>query len=297
MGPAEEGLLLLCCRLGDEAAPLSAVEYHQLAQRIQQSACHTPEAELTGAHLQALGYEAPMRVRILALLDRRAQLRHYLGSHPELSVLTRISPGFPQRLRRLGQHCPVALFLKGDPALLQAPCISLVGSRRIASENRAFAEAVGRQAAREGYVLVSGGAAGADCAAQDACLRAGGRVICVVPDALTGYPRRPGALYCSDEGYEFAFSAARALRRNGIIHTLGEKTFVAQSSVDRGGTWAGTMENLQHSLSDVYVYADGSEAAARFQSMGATLLSAAPAQIGGLRPAVLSIFDLNLQDR
>lgn len=39
MGPAEEGLLLLCCRLGDEVTPLSAVEYHQLAQRIQQSAC------------------------------------------------------------------------------------------------------------------------------------------------------------------------------------------------------------------------------------------------------------------
>ena len=297
MEPREAALLLLCCRLGDEAVPLTAAEYRQLAQRVQQSTCTAPETELTSAHLRALGYDAPMRVRILTLLDRREHLCLYLGAHPELRVMTRIYPCFPQSLRRLGDHCPAALFLKGDPALLQRPCVSLVGSRRIAPDNRAFAEAVGQQAAREGYVLVSGGAAGADRAAQAACLRAGGSVICVVPDALTSYPNRSDVLYCSDEGYEFVFSAARALRRNGIIHALGEKTFVAQSDVDKGGTWAGTTKNLRHGLSEVYAYADGSEAAARFQAMGATLLPAAPAQIGTLRPAALSIFDLNLQDR
>lgn len=291
MRPAEEGLLLLCCRLGDEAAPLTMAEYRELSRRVLQSGQADPDEELTSDHLRALGYDAPMCVQILTLLDRKAQLDRYLGAHPEITVLTRISAGFPRRLRRLGDHCPPALFLKGDLSLLQRPCIALVGSRRIAPPNRAFAEAVGKQAALEGYVLVSGGAVGADRTAQEACLRSGGSVICVVPDALTNYPRRADVLYCSDEGYEFTFSAARALRRNGIIHGLGEKTFVAQSGFGRGGTWAGTTDNLRRGLSEVYVFSDGSEAAARFQADGATLLTAAPEKIGELRPSQLSIFD------
>ncbi len=297
MQKREETLLLLRCALGESIQPLSETEYGQLALRMELLRQETPDAELDAACLRRLGCSATMQERIPALLRRREQLARYLAEHPELSIRTRISAGFPQRLRRLGERCPAALFLKGDVTLLQTPCISLVGSRCIAPANRAFAAAIGVQAAREGYTLVSGGASGADRAAQDACLRAGGRVICVVPDALIDHPAHARVLFCSLEGYDLAFTAARALQRNGVIHALGEKTFVAQSDFARGGTWSGTTENLRCGLSEVYVYDDGSAAAAHYAHSGAVLLAAAPQNIAVLGPDELSIFDYNLQSK
>ena len=91
-------------------------------------------------------------------------------------------------------------------------------------------------AAREGFTLVSGGASGADTAAQEACLAAGGTVICFVPDELSRYAPRKNLLYCSADGYDLSFSASRALRRNHFIHALGEKVFVAQCPGTSGGT-------------------------------------------------------------
>ena len=92
MEPREAALLLLCCRLGDEAVPLTAAEYRQLAQRVQQSTCTAPETELTSAHLRALGYDAPMRVRILTLLDRRELPRRPSGGPGPDPHLPGLSP-------------------------------------------------------------------------------------------------------------------------------------------------------------------------------------------------------------
>lgn len=42
--------------------------------------------------------------------------------------LTRITPGYPAALRALlGDHAPLVLFLRGEPSLLELPCISVVG--------------------------------------------------------------------------------------------------------------------------------------------------------------------------
>jgi hypothetical protein len=50
---------------------------------------------------------------------------------------------------------------------------------------------------------------------------------------------------------------------------LSDKTFVAQCTLGKGGTWSGTKYNLHHALSDVYVFADGSEAQQELCAMGA----------------------------
>lgn len=169
--------------------------------------------------------------------------------------------------------------------------MSLVGSRALKPENRAFAERIGRLAAQEGLVLCSGGAAGADRAAQEACLSAGGSVVCFVPDELTCRAFDERVLYCSEDGWQCAFTAQRALRRNHCIHALGEKTFVAQCDLHHGGTWAGSEDNLRHGLSPVFVYNDGSPAAQALAQRGAELLNAAPVSLAILQSEQLSIFD------
>ena len=242
MRPAEEGLLLLCCALGTQDVPLTPAQYRTLARRVRQT-CQAGDGEVTPAYLRALGYPEAAAVQITALLDRTDTLHRYLeaAAAQGITILTRLSDGFPARLRRI--------------------------------------------------TLVSGGAAGADTAAQEACLAAGGRVICFVPDSLLDHPARQNVLYCSAGGYELPFSTPRALARNCLIHAMGEKTLVAQCAEGTGGTWSGSQWNLRRGMSELYVFDDGSAASAVLQSCGAERLPDIPASLALLRPFQLSIFD------
>ena len=177
---------------------------------------------------------------------------------------------FPQRLReQLGARCPAALFCRGDLRLLQRPCISVVGSRHLASPGAQFAAQAGRLAAREGFTLCSGDAMGADRTAQEACLRGGGSVLIFPATELVYCPARENVLYAAEGGFELGFSAQRALGRNRFIHAMGEKTLVAQCRAGTGGTWDGTTENLRHGWSPVFVNSDGSEGAQALIARGA----------------------------
>ena len=274
MTGAEKGFLLLSSQLGNpDRKVLTVPQLRLLGQRVRQMIVDAPDRDLTELDLRALGYNEEMARRIVALLEDEALLTYYLnqGTHRGCLCLSRISGGYPAELReRLGDDSPGCLWAKGDLSLLALPKISLVGSRDLETQNRNFAEEVGRQAAAQGFVLVSGNARGADKAAQDACLRAGGKVISVVADALTDHGMRKNVLYLSEDGFDCAFSAQRAISRNRVIHAISEKTFVAQCGYQRGGTWDGTVKNLRHGWSAVYCFRDGSPAQQLLVDMGAS---------------------------
>ena len=123
MRPAEEGLLLLCCALGTQDVPLTPAQYRTLARRVRQT-CQAGDGEVTPAYLRALGYPEAAALQITALLDRTDTLHRYLeaAAAQGITVLTRLSDGFPARLRRMGEtECPPALFCRGDTALLDQP--------------------------------------------------------------------------------------------------------------------------------------------------------------------------------
>ena len=92
-------------------------------------------------------------------------------------------------------------------------------------------------------------------------------------DVLTEHRPEPSVLYLSEDDFDAPFSAQRALSRNRCIHALGRMVFVAQSSLQQGGTWDGTVKNLRHGWSNVIVFADGSEAARELERLGAFLIS------------------------
>ena len=276
MRAAERGFLLLSSHLGDaERKPLTVPQLRTLARRVKESECMDAARELNPKDLIALGYGREMAERIVLLLSQERLLDVYLRSAQEFGCfpISRVSDAYPLLLRcRLGLDSPGCMWFKGDASLLTQPTVSLVGSRDLREENRKFAVEVGRQAALQGYVLVSGNARGADRTAQDACLAAGGQVISVVADELHKQPMQQNVLYVSEDGYCEAFSAQRALSRNRVIHALGLKTFVAQSSLKTGGTWDGTVKNLRSRWSDVYGFNDSSEAMKLLGQMGAALI-------------------------
>lgn len=273
MTPRERGFLLLCSHLGDPARkPLTVSQFRILVERMGQARKPSDDRELVPGDLVALGYGWEMARRIAALLEDEAVLDYYLqkGERRGCVPVTRVSEAYPLLLRRrLGLESPACLWARGDLSLLAEPAVSLVGSRELRQKNRTFAAEVGRQAALQGYVLISGNARGADRTAQESCLAAGGKVIAIVADSLWKQPLREDLLYLSEEDYDEDFSAQRALSRNRCIHALGTRTFVAQSALETGGTWDGTAKNLRFGWSDVFCFDDGTEAAAALIRMGA----------------------------
>ncbi len=269
----EAGFLLLCSPMGDpERRTLTPAQLRTLGRAVQGAETADPNRELTVEDLKGLGYEADMAQRIFDLLQEEERLDYYLqqGQRAGCVGLAQVSPHYPQAIfEKLGLEGPGSIWCKGNGSLLREKKIALVGSRELLPENRCFAEEVGRQAALQGYVLVSGNARGADQAAQNACLEAGGQVICVVADSLMDKPLQENVLYISEEGFDLPFSAQRALSRNRIIHALAEKTFVAQSGYQVGGTWSGTVKNLRFHWSPVYCFADRSAAHKLLADMGA----------------------------
>ena len=256
------------------AGALSLAQARELSRRARAAGIgeEDPFRDVTVKDVRRLGYSEYEAGHIVSLLGRERQLDGYLlaAEKADVAVITRLDARFPQRLReQLGARCPAALFCRGDLRLLQRPCISVVGSRHLASPGAQFAAQAGRLAAREGFTLCSGDAMGADRTAQEACLRGGGSVLIFPATELVYCPARENVLYAAEGGFELGFSAQRALGRNRFIHAMGEKTLVAQCRAGAGGTWDGTTENLRRGWSPVFVSDDGSEGAQALIARGA----------------------------
>lgn len=267
------GFLLLSSHLGNpQRKPLTTAQLRQLAKRVRGHGPFDDVRELTARDLLAVGYSRDAAEHIVSLLNDTALLERYLqkGIARRCVPLTRQDVYYPALVRqKLGLDSPGCLWAKGNLGLLGEKKVTLVGSRTLREENHCFAQQVGIQAAKQGYVLVSGNAPGADQTAQHACLEAGGSVISVVADALHSHLETDKVLYLSEEDYDMPFSPFRALRRNRVIHTLGDGVLVAQCSDGRGGTWKGTSQNLSAGWTKVCCFDDGSKGIRALLSMGA----------------------------
>ncbi len=277
MTAAEQGFLLLTGYLGDPMRrPLTVPQFRELTKRARQLQKPDQPRELTRQDLMGIGCSGEFSCRVLELLSQKEQLLWYLekARRRNCTPITRISAAYPHRLRLcLGMEAPGVLWARGDLQILKEPAVSVVGSRDLQPNNKDFAYQVGKQAALQGYALVSGNARGADRTAQESALIHGGKVISIVADSLEKIACLPGVLYLSEEGYDLPFSAKRALSRNRLIHSLGEKTFVAQCTLKKGGTWDGTCKNLKGNWSPVFCFDDGSASAGELEARGATPVS------------------------
>lgn len=133
----------------------------------------------------------------------------------------------------------------GDPAILNSPCVSIIGARRGTPYGIAVASMAGRLAAESGITVVSGGAMGADAAAARACLDAKGKtIVCAGTGADRTYPAT------SKDVFERAMEGGGAVmslspwgsgpakwafpRRNRLIAALSPLLVVAEAGKPSG---------------------------------------------------------------
>jgi len=169
-------------------------------------------------------------------------------------VVSRADAEYPRRLKaRLCEDAPAVLYGCGDMALLETGGLAVVGSRHVDDALIDYTMAVGRLAAHAGKTIVSGGARGIDQAAMRGALEGGGKVCGVLADSLekTIMNRDHRNLLLNGQlvlisPYDpnAGFNVGNAMQRNKLIYALADTSLVASSDLNKGGTWAGAVEQL-----------------------------------------------------
>jgi DNA processing protein len=96
-----------------------------------------------------------------------------------------ISTTLPGRLKQIPDP-PKQLFIRGKSLeeLLDAPCLTVVGSRKVSPYGKEVTNRLVTEVARAGVVIISGLAFGVDALAHQAALAAKGTTIAVLPTSL-----------------------------------------------------------------------------------------------------------------
>jgi DNA processing protein len=122
------------------------------------------------------------------------------------STTTLADDDYPRLLREIIDP-PLALFFRGNLALVRRPCVAMVGSRRASTYALNAAAELARQLATTGIAVVSGLARGIDGASHQAALDAGGATIAVLGTGIdVVYPKSHRKLF-------------RAIEERGLILT------------------------------------------------------------------------------
>jgi DNA processing protein len=258
-----QAILLLTAPLlaGSGAIPcdlLSLSEYNRLARILREK--QKQPADLIGPEgHDVIEFCAPVfgRARLEALLGRGFLLSQAVNhwNARAIWVISRADSAYPKRFKtRLKENAPPVLYGCGNLALLDKGGLAVVGSRHVDEESIAFTEKVGRLAADAHQTIVSGGAKGIDQAAMHGALSAGGEAIGVLADSLERAvlardylePLRSGRLLLfSPYDPAAGFNVGHAMQRNKLIYALADAGFVVTSDLEKGGTWAGAVEQLE----------------------------------------------------
>ena len=162
------------------------------------------------------------------------------------AILLHGDPGYPARVYASNNPVPV-LYVRGDPAVWDgAGTVAVVGSRNTREPYAGAAQRFAAVAARNGMVVVSGFAMGADSMGHSAAVEAGGRTVCVMPCGLDKvFPPEnrglweellayPGAVFVSEFGFGQRASSLLLRKRNKLIVAFAQGVLVAQSALNGG---------------------------------------------------------------
>jgi DNA processing protein len=114
---------------------------------------------------------------------------------PGCRLLNWTEPEYPQTLLQIYDP-PVLFYLRGDPQILNMPCLSIVGTRRPTLYGSQMAERLGRDLSARGLVILSGMARGIDAIGHHGALASNGRAIGVLGTGIdVCYPKENKKLY------------------------------------------------------------------------------------------------------
>ena len=213
---------------------------------------------LLRAHIASLGGMGRKKIREMLTSPENwpedpekafSKAEQYLSRLSEQGIrfLTPEHPDWPARFASLSDP-PEWLFVRGGLPPETVPSVSVIGSRNATSYGLRMAEYISEELGRRGVSVISGLAAGIDCAAQTAAVTAGGRSYGVLGCGVNiCYPSENYELFrgLSEKGQggiisEFPPDTPPVRMnfpdRNRLIAALGDVLVVVESRGPRSGT-------------------------------------------------------------
>lgn len=276
LSPNTQAILLLTApliagRRDSSSDLLKPGEYKRLARFLRDK--QREPADLLAVNARELFAECQQLIggdRLKSLLDRGFLLSQAVERWQTRAiwVVSRADAEYPRRMKgRLKEDAPPVLYGCGEAAILDAGGLAVVGSRDVDDKLVEYAEGIGRSTARAKRTLVSGGARGIDQAAMRGALEAGGKVSGVLADSLekTALNREHRNLLMDGQlvlvsPYDpsAGFNVGNAMQRNKMIYALADAALVVNSDYEKGGTWAGAVEQLEKlHLVPIYIRSNG----------------------------------------
>lgn len=214
---------------------VGCVTFYQLLQRFgsaQNAIDALPELAKRG------GRKKPLIAACKAEAEREYTALQKLGGQ----IITPMDTVYPIALTATDDTPPV-LSVLGNPAILNKPCIAIVGARNASLNGKKFAAQIARDLGTRGQIIVSGLARGIDTAAHTGALNTG--TIAVVAGGIDViYPEENKGLYQSiiaANGAVIAESklgqqpfAAAFPRRNRIVSGISRGVIVVEATLRSG---------------------------------------------------------------
>jgi DNA processing protein len=197
-------------------------------------------ADEFGLNVRAVRGLSQQKSQMNEVLDRAEELRE-----KGVQLVSLESARYPEALKAaLGRSAPPLLYALGNVSLLGRSAVAVAGARDAGGRGLLIAHSIGEAVARQGVVLVSGGARGTDNAAHAGALRAGGATVLVLscgilryrPDRAVGEMAELGsALYVSELPPNMTWQTGGAMARNRIVCGLASAVVIVEAK-ESGGT-------------------------------------------------------------
>ena len=261
---------LIVANRGPRDQILTASEYRKLAPCLASLQSQPADLLEPGAdRLVAQCGEVIDAARLRALLDRGFLLSQAVERWQArgIWVVSRADTAYPPSLKkRLKNDAPSVLYGCGPQAIMHTRSFAIVGSRDVTEPLIDYTQGTAALVAGAGLTVVSGGARGVDRAAMNGALEAGGTVAGVLPGDLerTVMNREHRNLLLEERlalvspfDPSARFTVAQAMQRNKVIYALAEAGLVVNADFNRGGTWAGAVEQLKKYSVPIFVRSSG----------------------------------------
>ncbi len=253
-----------------EVRLLTHREYHRLAKCLHEA--HKEPANLLKSGADKLIDKcggAIDKTRLKTLLGRGFELAQAVEywQRRAIWVVSRADEAYPPMLKkRLKSDAPALLYGCGKKEIATTGGLAIVGSRDIDESLLKYTQQIARQVAEAQCTVISGAARGIDRTAMNAALEAGGKVTGVLTGDLArtalnrehrNLLRGERLLLVSPYDPSLGFNVGHAMQRNKVIYALADAGLVVHTTENKGGTWAGAIEQLTKSYSVPYVRSTG----------------------------------------
>ncbi len=168
----------------DEASDIKALSWDRVLKHFDtldiESLLSLSEAEL---HQLRVPLRVAQSITQYKQYEEKA-LRDYDAAYQKHAhIITITDSRYPPHLRHIPQP-PLVLYVMGDPSILSQKAIAFVGSRDANRYGQMITDSLVRPLAAAGWVIVSGGALGADAMAHQAALSVAGKSVAVLGSGL-----------------------------------------------------------------------------------------------------------------